>query len=179
MIYCCNCRKLSASGSKYCVRCKKSFGGRLCEKGHLSPTDARCCRECGSSELAKPVRTVNLQLPTIVLAWILALLCLKMFWTIVPSLLQVTATVGDVVIRFIFAKPISSIFSELIAIAGVSAWILFCLSFMLPANIRAGIWKAMLPTLRWFWKTTIHLVAVGLKLLVTLVGGREDKEPSR
>lgn len=179
MIYCCNCRKLSSNKSKYCVRCKNSFGGRLCDKGHLSPTDARCCRECGSSELAKPVRSLNLHLPMVALALIIALVCLKVLLVIFPWLLQLIISAIDLISSFIFGKPILSIFFELLAITVVSAWLLFCFSIMLPANMRTSFWRAALPVVRWTGRSAIYSIKAVLRLFLRLVSSKEDRESTR
>ena len=50
MRYCLSCRHLASSGP-ICSQCGRSFGGHLCEAGHLNPPGAQFCAQCGSTKL--------------------------------------------------------------------------------------------------------------------------------
>jgi RNA polymerase subunit RPABC4/transcription elongation factor Spt4 len=54
MRYCSNCKKLTAGKPPYCNFCGRSYGVRLCPRGHNNPRAAEACSECGSMELSTP-----------------------------------------------------------------------------------------------------------------------------
>ncbi len=54
MRYCSNCKKLTSGKPPYCNFCGRSYGVRLCPRGHKNPRAAECCSECGSPELSMP-----------------------------------------------------------------------------------------------------------------------------
>ncbi len=54
MRYCRNCRKFTAGQPAYCQFCGRSYGVKLCPRGHKSPRAASVCSECGSHELSTP-----------------------------------------------------------------------------------------------------------------------------
>ncbi|MCW5777828.1 MAG: hypothetical protein KIS87_15435, partial [Phycisphaeraceae bacterium] len=58
---CLKCRTLWPAGSARCGSCGGSFGGRLCPKGHPSPSSAARCVRCGSSELTLGVAYLSLR----------------------------------------------------------------------------------------------------------------------
>jgi hypothetical protein len=60
VILCLHCRRLWPRESRFCGTCHHSFGGRVCPKQHLSPSFARCCTTCGSSELSRFGRSLSL-----------------------------------------------------------------------------------------------------------------------
>ena len=54
MRYCSNCKKLTSGKPPYCNHCGRSYGVRLCPRGHKNPRAAEACSECGSMELSTP-----------------------------------------------------------------------------------------------------------------------------
>jgi|HubBroStandDraft_6_1064221.scaffolds.fasta_scaffold951021_2 hypothetical protein len=54
MRYCTNCKKLTAGKPLYCNFCGRSYGVKLCPRGHANPRAAEACSECGSTELSMP-----------------------------------------------------------------------------------------------------------------------------
>jgi hypothetical protein len=54
MRYCSNCKKLTSGKPPYCNHCGRSYGVRLCPRGHINPRAAEACSECGSMELSTP-----------------------------------------------------------------------------------------------------------------------------
>jgi hypothetical protein len=52
-VLCLTCLRLWPRGSRYCGGCGRSFGGRLCPKGHLSPRSALRCTACGDARLSQ------------------------------------------------------------------------------------------------------------------------------
>ncbi len=54
MRYCANCKKLTPGKPPYCNFCGRTYGVKLCPRGHKNPRIAECCSECGSMELSTP-----------------------------------------------------------------------------------------------------------------------------
>jgi len=54
MRYCSNCKKLTAGKPAHCNFCGRTYGVRLCPRGHKNPRVATACSECGSTELSTP-----------------------------------------------------------------------------------------------------------------------------
>lgn len=54
MRYCSNCKKLTAGRPPFCNHCGRSYGVRLCPRGHKNPRAAEACSTCGSMELSTP-----------------------------------------------------------------------------------------------------------------------------
>jgi RNA polymerase subunit RPABC4/transcription elongation factor Spt4 len=54
MRYCCSCHKFTAGKPQYCQFCGRSYGVKLCPRGHKNPRAANVCSECGSEELSTP-----------------------------------------------------------------------------------------------------------------------------
>jgi len=76
MRYCSNCKKLTAGKPPYCNFCGRSYGVRLCPRGHKNPRAAEACSECGSMELSTPApNRGSIQLAKLIGVGILAMLC--------------------------------------------------------------------------------------------------------
>lgn len=54
MRYCRNCRKFTAGEARYCQFCGRTYGVKLCPRGHRNPRAANACSECGSKDLSTP-----------------------------------------------------------------------------------------------------------------------------
>jgi len=54
MRYCSNCKKLTSGKPPYCIHCGRTYGVRLCPRGHRNPRVAEACSECGSMDLSTP-----------------------------------------------------------------------------------------------------------------------------
>ena len=72
---CLSCRRASPAGSVYCGGCGRTFGSRICGKGHRNrpAPGLACCTTCGSLELTEATRYVPLRGTGIVLAGLAAL----------------------------------------------------------------------------------------------------------
>ena len=57
MRYCLSCRHLASSGP-ICSQCGRSFGGHLCDAGHLNPPGAQFCAQCGSTKLLQSASSI-------------------------------------------------------------------------------------------------------------------------
>lgn len=74
MQFCLTCKRVSPSGSVYCAHCSpaRSFGGRRCPKGHLSPASTRgACIVCGkpNADLSQATAYLNLGCLPRLFAW--------------------------------------------------------------------------------------------------------------
>ena len=72
MWLCRGCRRVTPGrDAVYCVYCSRSFGGRRCPHGHLSPADAISCARCraSDSELSQATGAVNIGWLPRLLAW--------------------------------------------------------------------------------------------------------------
>ena len=54
MRYCTSCRKITSGQPSYCNYCGKSYGVKLCGRGHPNVRTADVCSVCGSLELSVP-----------------------------------------------------------------------------------------------------------------------------
>jgi hypothetical protein len=54
MRYCRNCQKFTSGQPAFCQFCGRSYGVKLCPRGHRNPRSANSCSECGSHELSTP-----------------------------------------------------------------------------------------------------------------------------
>lgn len=51
---CTACFRFQPGRPTYCAHCGRSFGVRLCPRGHRSPRHVAYCAECGSADLSTP-----------------------------------------------------------------------------------------------------------------------------
>lgn len=54
MRYCFSCRKITSGEPSYCNFCGRSYGVKLCGRGHVNIRTAEACSTCGSRELSVP-----------------------------------------------------------------------------------------------------------------------------
>ncbi|MBX3119691.1 MAG: hypothetical protein KF784_11545 [Fimbriimonadaceae bacterium] len=131
MILCLFCFRLWPKSAKFCGNCTRSFGCRLCSKGHRSPSVATVCVECASKDLSKPGRYLSLRPLSLVLALGLIFLGLKFTVANFGSISALAYQVADGVFGFVsgigIARAVASIFNFLIILAlpFVLGWILF------------------------------------------------------
>ena len=78
MILCLTCHRLSGADAKYCGSCKRSFKGRRCKSGHLSPLASMVCVECGSKRLSNGTPALNLRWLTSGLSWLVTLIAIRL-----------------------------------------------------------------------------------------------------
>ena len=91
MRLCLSCYHMWPGDALLCGHCGRSFGGRLCARRHRSPTGARCCVQCGLTELTVPTRSLPLGwLPVLLSAGILLLAGLSLWRFLEPSVLAET-----------------------------------------------------------------------------------------
>ncbi|HLG56865.1 MAG TPA: hypothetical protein VI485_16120 [Vicinamibacterales bacterium] len=51
---CTHCFRFHAGHPTFCAHCGRSFGVRICARGHANRRSATYCAECGSAELSTP-----------------------------------------------------------------------------------------------------------------------------
>lgn len=78
MILCLHCRRLWPNQAQICGLCRRSFGGRLCPHGHLSPALSRYCSTCGNKKLLQPAKYLKLGCLTQLLVCVSLLIILKL-----------------------------------------------------------------------------------------------------
>lgn len=114
MRYCRNCRKFTAGAPLYCQFCGRSYGVKLCPRGHRNPRASNACSECGSRDLSTPHSPQSgLSLIGIIIGClILAALCIyagyfayRLFTTpdALLQLMELGLGLGLVLLVFIFA----------------------------------------------------------------------------
>lgn len=54
MRFCKSCAKFTAGKPLYCQFCGRSYGVKLCPRGHRNPRAANACSQCGSLDLSTP-----------------------------------------------------------------------------------------------------------------------------
>jgi hypothetical protein len=51
---CTYCFRFQPGHPTFCAHCGRSYGVRLCTRGHINPRGATFCAECGSADLSTP-----------------------------------------------------------------------------------------------------------------------------
>ncbi len=131
MILCLTCGRIWPSGSKFCGQCGKSFGARLCPKGHRNPAQSTLCTDCSSKELSKPGLYLNLKLVSIGLAFGVLILISRLIVRNASGIAACAFQLLDQIFRFVAGIGISElaagIFNLLLALAlpFVLGWIFF------------------------------------------------------
>ncbi len=171
MIICRSCRTAWPDTAQFCGNCKRSFGGRRCPKGHVSPRSARFCVVCGSKELSEGTRSFSFGPTAKIGAWILAALIFKFTlpWlgVVAASLLSVANQLAGFVLG---VEPIQLFVTGFCACLQIGVLIgvfaLLCPGFrtQLPAlgrlvgrSIRF-LWGLALPVLKSSGRLLKHLV---------------------
>ena len=152
MILCLGCKRLSSRGARYCSYCRRSFSGRLCEKGHLSPMGAKCCSECGSSDLAKPTKAIRLSALTFLAACSAAALLVKLLVAYWVPVLEFALGVLMWLVSFLFGSIFTNFVGSLLPMLLVVVWFGYCFARILGVdgqkylNSIAGVARMALRT---------------------------------
>ncbi len=125
MKYCRSCRRIWPSGALYCGTCHRTFGARLCPKGHRNPVGARSCTTCGNRKLTTPVRSFDLHFPALLIAMGLALILLRLMIQHLDLLLSITRRFANAITSFLFGASMGEIVgsSLRIAVIGCLVWL--------------------------------------------------------
>ena len=181
MIICRSCHSAWPDTALYCGKCKRSFGGRRCPKGHLSPRGSTYCLTCGSKDMSVPADSVSFGLASKVIAWCLAVVLLKVCWPVLGIIAALLLGVCDWLFGLIVGVRASDLF-----------WQLFCL--LLNLAVLTGIFALMIPGFRrnlpsisrfgWklaraVWKLGYPALRLAFRALKSLIQGvhHETKKP--
>lgn len=134
MILCLNCKTLSSRGARYCSYCKRSFSGRLCDKGHPSPMGAKCCSECGSSDLAKPTKAIRLSALSFLVACCAVLLLVKVLVANGAPIVGLAFGVFMWVVSLLFGSTFTDAVGSLLPILLILVWFGYCFARILGVD---------------------------------------------
>jgi hypothetical protein len=128
---CLPCRRVWPSAARFCGRCGRSFGFRLCPKGHASPSVSSACLECGSKELSKTVSYVSLRPMTLAISMVVLLVVARVVATNFGGLVGAGIAILDATLRFVAGLGLADIAFAVFHVALLSAipfvigWIAF------------------------------------------------------
>lgn len=158
-MYCRDCHRFWPSGAMICGTCRRSFGGRLCPKNHLSPATATCCITCGSRKLLQPARQLSMAGPLSMFAWIIGLLLLKFLLTNVSGLIGLVESGADMIGSFVIGQSLGQ-FLGCLTQAGVIVvlvWLALRHVFGRESRLVMGLerlaWQLVVVT----WRTAVKL----------------------
>jgi len=127
MKYCRDCRRLWPTEALFCGSCRRSFGGRRCNAGHLSPATASCCTTCGSRKLSLAARHTDLALPVRAVACVVGLLLLKFIfanlWAILAIVVRSMWALASFVVGDSVREALATIFPTIVVATLI--WIAF------------------------------------------------------
>jgi hypothetical protein len=103
---CLDCRRAWPADALICGTCRRSFGGRLCQRNHLSPAGSTCCTTCGSRQLLRPARYLNLRLPALILSWIVGLILLKLVFANIGAFLGLVFAALGAALSFVLGQSV-------------------------------------------------------------------------
>lgn len=171
MIICRSCRSSWPDTADYCGKCRRSFGGRRCPKGHLSPKGATYCLSCGSKELSQAAESVSFGAAAKLAAWCVALLLLRVLWPVLGFIAGLLLGACDWLFGAIFGVRASNLIWQglclalnLFVITGIFALLIPGFRRNLPSmarlafNMLRTFWKLALPALRFAFRSTRTLV---------------------
>ncbi len=148
MCLCLSCRFVSPADSLRCGRCRRSFGGRLCPRHHLSPAGSQFCVQCGKQELTDATLSLSLGWLNRLLAWGIVLLCVSFIARHTPRLLgSLWSVLCWALIHLLGLCPCTLLQGA----ARILSWIgaLLLLSLILPGGLGARFRALLFSTLRW------------------------------
>jgi hypothetical protein len=117
--------------ARFCGQCGRSFGVRLCPKGHASPPYANACTVCGSTELSVAVRYRSFRIATLALTSLLVLAALKAVVANIGLIASLSLALCDAVAAFVIGVSLTDMAFSLLHLALLSAlpfffaWVFF------------------------------------------------------
>lgn len=171
MKICLVCRRPSPRGSIYCGECGGSFGGTRCSQGHLTPGLARLksCPFCGTSDLATPIRSLNIGPIIRGSTWFVTLLAVRFMFGHLGSVFALFMSLAS----WIFGRTAVSVIIALMALA-VALRVLSPVSNMFNPESARKLESAGRAT-----ETLLHVVVFAAKtigrLLVWTIEGPTTK----
>jgi hypothetical protein len=112
---CAHCRTFHAGSPTFCAQCGRTFGVRICARGHHNSRHATFCADCGNAELSTPAP------PQSFFSWLCGL-ALYLTGVLLVGAVVLGALVG-VISSLDFDEIFSTIF-PLILILGVLYWLM-------------------------------------------------------
>ncbi|MBI5708227.1 MAG: zinc ribbon domain-containing protein [Armatimonadetes bacterium] len=173
MIICRSCRSAWPDSAHYCGMCKRSFHGRRCPKGHLSPKSATFCLACGSKDLSLAAESTSFGCASRAVAWIVALFLLKVAWPLLAMCAGAVLAAFDWLFGLLFGISASELFWQL-ASTTFTLVVLTCVFALLvpgfrknlPGLLRSG-WRLGCS----FWRLSRPTIKFAFRQLKTLFQG--------
>lgn len=113
MIFCRSCKRLSPHRSRFCGNCAKSFGARLCPKGHRNPVTAKACIECANADLSVATSYVSVRPLTLALSVLVVLFALKLAVANAAEVASLALNVLDHALCFVIGETLHSVLFRL------------------------------------------------------------------
>ena len=129
MRYCNSCQKITSERPSYCNYCGKSYGQKLCSRGHPNPRGAEACSECGSRNLSTPHQRGS------ILMWLLIA-----FGLILPFTVLLILTLGyiGVYVQTMFQNPSGLLPLMLLGLVLGLLWLLWMLGYSALRRLLLG-----------------------------------------
>ena len=147
MRLCRNCRYLANREAVFCPHCARSFGGRRCAKGHLSPPGAVCCQICGTAELSEATGSIPLGFLPALLAGFLTLGAGALLLHFGGAILSGVSTFGQSSVTVLLGKSPAHLWRTLAerVLQFVLVWtvLLFLLPGKFGQEIRRGVGRLL------------------------------------
>jgi hypothetical protein len=120
---CNNCFRFSLGKPLFCSYCGRSYGIRICPRGHTSARLAQFCPTCGSAELSTPA-----PLPSLLSRVSLGVV---VFFVVALILLVLASVVASIIESTKF-----SVFAQPLTLLAVVIAILYWSTTLLPGRVR-------------------------------------------
>lgn len=169
MIYCRDCRRLWPSGSTICGTCRRSFGGRLCPKNHLSPAAATCCTTCGNLKLLRPARQISFTPFLSLAACIVGLVILKFLVARSGFLWQVAVGAADAIGSFVVGRSLACMLGSLFQAVVVLALVWLAIRTIIGKN--SDLTKSLERLFASVTRFALKVAAAGVRAFARWVGG--------
>jgi len=141
MKLCLACYHLNTGDPQVCGYCGRSWGLRVCQRGHTSAPDATFCSVCSSTELTEAGPALPIWLRIIFWPFV-GLVAFYMAKHYLPHLLKSSFGLAACVMMFLVP--------------------LFCLSLILPAGLRKWLYWLFLGVLNMLWSIVARILGIGL-----------------
>jgi hypothetical protein len=181
MIHCLSCHRSWPDSALFCGHCKRSFGGRRCPHGHLSPRFATFCTTCGSKELSLATSSFSTQSVSRVVAWVIVLVLLKWILPYTPQILGSLLAAGDWLFGFIFGVRLGvllvAVFHFCLQLAVLIG--LFALFFPGFRKHLPALGRAFAKILRLVWKLCVVSARLAFRVLRYVAQGVNHESKNR
>ena len=120
---CTACFRYAAGRPTYCPHCGRSYGVRLCPRGHASPRNVQFCSICGSADLSTPAP------PEALLARASRVVLVATLW------LFGSIAAGALAVSFLASLDVGQLAGPLVSLALMWA-LIYWTSTLLPGPVR-------------------------------------------